>query len=378
MLVKSNAADYAVNPQILAQWFDRLRRQHGDAAVDQHSRWYMLPGAGHGGNGQRWGTQEAIPDRVDLVSMLVDWVEQGRTPPDAPVLRAMAAQPPFAVAATRPLCRYPLYPAWQGGDMAQAASYRCQRPQALQTSRAWVVQGDLRLDVRVDVRVAARADGRPGADSGRDNPPIVLLPSSRRDSLDFDDLAQQLAQHGFKVLRPQPRGMGDSSPPAKELTMTELAADVALVIDRLGGGQPAVVVGHAYGNWVARVTDLNHPAQVRGVVVLGAAARRFPPGLAEALAVAADPGKPEAARVAALQRSMFAPGNDPRSWLQGWYPQWAEAYCPCIDPPAARQLVRARALADAGSAGQPGRLAPTRHPQRTARTAGRARDRAQH
>jgi pimeloyl-ACP methyl ester carboxylesterase len=23
---------------------------------------------------------------------------------------------------------------------------------------------------------------------------------------------------------------------------------------------------------------------------------------------------------------MFAPGNDPRAWLSGWYPQWAEAY----------------------------------------------------
>jgi pimeloyl-ACP methyl ester carboxylesterase len=23
---------------------------------------------------------------------------------------------------------------------------------------------------------------------------------------------------------------------------------------------------------------------------------------------------------------MFAPGNDPRPWLHGWYPQWRDAY----------------------------------------------------
>lgn len=39
-------------------------------------------------------------------------------------------------------------------------------------------------------------------------PGVVLLPSSLRDSFDFDEVAERIAGQGFKVLRPQPRGMG--------------------------------------------------------------------------------------------------------------------------------------------------------------------------
>ena len=154
---------------------------------------------------------------------------------------------------------------------------------------------------------------------------VVLLPSSLRDSQDFDLLAELITQQGHAVLRPQPRGMGASSPPPPGMTLQTLAADVAGVIEHLADG-PAVVVGHAYGHWVARLTDLLHPRQVRAVVALGAAARDFPPGMAEALAIASDPARGEAERLAALRLCMFAPGNDPRPWLQGWHPQWRAAY----------------------------------------------------
>src|SRR5207247_434295 len=94
-------------------------------------------------------------------------------------------------------------------------------------------------------------------------PAIVLLPSSLRDSEDFDLLASLITAAGFRVLRPQPRGMGRSSPPPPGMTLATLAADVAGIIERKADG-PAVVVGHAYGHWVARLTDLLHPEQVRG------------------------------------------------------------------------------------------------------------------
>jgi pimeloyl-ACP methyl ester carboxylesterase len=175
--------------------------------------------------------------------------------------------------------------------------------------RELLARGDARIDVIVD-----------GA-----GPAIVLLPSSLRDSQDFDLLAQALAREGFQVLRPQPRGMGASSPPPTGMTLETLADDVAETIARLADG-PAVVVGHAYGHWVARVTDLRHPESVRGVVVLGAAAREFPPGMADALAIASDPERSDEERVAALRACMFAPASDPRPWLAGWYPQWRAAY----------------------------------------------------
>jgi len=39
-------------------------------------------------------------------------------------------------------------------------------------------------------------------------PLIILLPSRGRDSEDYDEVAQGIAEHGFRVLRPQPRGIG--------------------------------------------------------------------------------------------------------------------------------------------------------------------------
>lgn len=156
-------------------------------------------------------------------------------------------------------------------------------------------------------------------------PSLVLLPSSLRDSQDFDLLASLLAEAGFQVLRPQPRGMGRSSPPPEGMTLATLADDVASVIAHRASG-PAIVVGHAYGHWVARMTDLRHPERIRGVVALGAAARNFPAGMAESLALASDPTQDEKARLHALAHSMFAPGNDPRPWLAGWYPQWRRNY----------------------------------------------------
>jgi pimeloyl-ACP methyl ester carboxylesterase len=156
-------------------------------------------------------------------------------------------------------------------------------------------------------------------------PAIVLLPSSQRDSKDFDAFAQLLAEQGFRVLRPQPRGMGDSSAPPADMTMTTLAQDLAFCIQQLADG-PAVVVGHAFGHWVARVLDLQYPDCVRGIVVLAGAARVFPAGLINLLDTAANHELPDAVRIEALKSGLFAEGNDPRPWLQGWHPQLAAAY----------------------------------------------------
>jgi len=154
-------------------------------------------------------------------------------------------------------------------------------------------------------------------------PLILLLPSRGRDSEDYDEVAHGLAQSGFRVLRPQPRGIGKSTGPLQGLTLHDFARDIAAVISHYGG--PAVIVGHAYGNWVARMTAVDHPHLVRGVVIAAAAAKTYPPELSVAVTKSGDPSLPKEERLKYLRGTFFAPGNDPSIWLDGWHPQASEA-----------------------------------------------------
>lgn len=150
-------------------------------------------------------------------------------------------------------------------------------------------------------------------------PLVVMLPSRGRDSEDYDSVAAAIAAQGFQVLRPQPRGSDGSTGPLDGLTLHDYAADVAQVIEQAHAG-PAVIVGHAYGNWVARMTAIDHPALVRGVVLAASAAKAYPKGLSEIVTKSADPAIPEAERRAYLMQAFFAAGHDPSSWLTGWWP----------------------------------------------------------
>jgi pimeloyl-ACP methyl ester carboxylesterase len=167
------------------------------------------------------------------------------------------------------------------------------------------------------------ADGRIEVIAEGAGPLIVLLPSRGRDSEDYDAVAQGLAQAGFRVLRPQPRGIGQSAGPLEGLTLHDFARDVAAVISRYGG--PAVIVGHAYGNWVARMTAVDHPALVRGVVIAAAAAKTYPPELSVAVTRSGDASLPKVERLKYLRGTFFAPGSDPSIWLDGWHAQASES-----------------------------------------------------
>jgi pimeloyl-ACP methyl ester carboxylesterase len=153
---------------------------------------------------------------------------------------------------------------------------------------------------------------------------IVLLPSLARDSEDYGAVAEGLADAGFRVLRPQPRGIGASTGAMTGISLHDFANDIAEVIATLGGGR-AVIVGHAYGNWVARMTAVDHPGLVRGVVIAAAAAKQYPAELTAAINVAGDPSKPADDRLKALRFAFFASGNDPTGWLNGWHPEVRDA-----------------------------------------------------
>lgn len=193
-------------------------------------------------------------------------------------------------------------------------------------------QGEVSIDVRID--------------GARHAPQLVLLPSLGRDSDDFDVIAAALAGGGYRVLRPAPRGMAGSRGPLQDITLWDLADDVAAVIeaDRAlciseasasevstseasashANVIPAVVAGHAYGNWVARCLAVRHPRLLRGVALLAAGHRgATPAAIREAISHSFDTSLPQAQRLQALQFAFFAPGHDASVWLEGWYPALA-------------------------------------------------------
>jgi pimeloyl-ACP methyl ester carboxylesterase len=152
-------------------------------------------------------------------------------------------------------------------------------------------------------------------------PLIALLPSLGRGAEDFDAIAERVAAGGFRVLRPQPRGIGQSKGRMSGIDLHDYANDVAAAIEHAAGG-PAFVVGHAFGNRGARLLATVRPDLVSAVALVAANVGRdpSPPDVRAAIRTSADPSAPEDARLAALQFAFFAPGNDARSWLQGWHP----------------------------------------------------------
>jgi len=163
---------------------------------------------------------------------------------------------------------------------------------------------------RDNVTIEVIAEGR--------GPLIVMLPSLGRDSEEFDPAAARIASAGFRVLRPQPRGYGKSSGPMEKLTLHDLAQDVAAVIEHENAG-PAVIAGHAYGHFVAKMTAVDFPELARGVILIGAAQKNPDPEVQRSVAIATDPAQPEAERLKHLKIVFFAPGNDARLWLNGFH-----------------------------------------------------------
>jgi pimeloyl-ACP methyl ester carboxylesterase len=150
-----------------------------------------------------------------------------------------------------------------------------------------------------------------------EGPMVVLLPSLGRGPADFAVVAKALAVAGFRSVCPTPRA-------APGATLHDLAADVAAVIEALGG--PATVVGHAFGNRVARTVATDHPHVVRDVVLLACGGKVPPaPEHQAALLRCFDLALRPEDHLAAVASAFFAEGNDPAAWADGWDPELAKA-----------------------------------------------------
>jgi feruloyl esterase len=100
-----------------ADYYARASEANGADRWAASSRFYVMPGMGHCGGGAN------TFDTFDMLSAVVDWVEEGKAPAALPASRRLPT------AATRPLCPFPAYPHYKGaGDPAVAASFECRLP----------------------------------------------------------------------------------------------------------------------------------------------------------------------------------------------------------------------------------------------------------
>ena len=71
-------ADYAQSPYAGIRYFENVERTLGKDKTASFARLYTAPGVDHVGSG--------APANIDMLSVLVDWVENGKAPGDLEVL----------------------------------------------------------------------------------------------------------------------------------------------------------------------------------------------------------------------------------------------------------------------------------------------------
>lgn len=128
MIVYHGTSDPVFSSDDTAAWYERVQAANGGDA-SSFARYFPVPGMNHCAGGP-------ATDQFDMLSALVDWVEQGKAPASITAFARGAGtpQPNAEVPAnwspqrTRPLCPYPQVATYIGGDAERASSFACKRP----------------------------------------------------------------------------------------------------------------------------------------------------------------------------------------------------------------------------------------------------------
>jgi feruloyl esterase len=116
LIMLENMADYAQSPYAGIAYAESVKSYLGVQRTAEFLRLYTAPNVDHVGTGG--------PANVDMLAVLQTWVEQGRAPAELQLVE-QAAQPPFEVKRSRPLCEWPTWPRYQGGNPQAVSSFQC-------------------------------------------------------------------------------------------------------------------------------------------------------------------------------------------------------------------------------------------------------------
>lgn len=149
--------------------------------------------------------------------------------------------------------------------------------------------------------------------------PIVMIASLGRPGSDFDEVATALATGGYRVTLPDPRGIAGSAGPMIDLTLHDLAEDVAAVVESLGSA-PVTMLGHAFGNRLARTMAADFPSLVSRVILLACGGLIEMPHEARTALIKcfSDDLAPDE-HLKNVAYGFFAKGNDASVWRGGWH-----------------------------------------------------------
>jgi pimeloyl-ACP methyl ester carboxylesterase len=176
--------------------------------------------------------------------------------------------------------------------------------------------GASKLVSRADARIEYHDRGRGEA--------VVLLASWARPASDFNELVAVLNGAGFRTLAIEAGGIGWSTRPGLlgKRTLHDLAADVAAVVDHAGvaAAERVHVIGHAFGNRVARTFAMDYPRRIQTLTLAAAGGRTpIPFRIRGAVLVATAGFLPDGFRQREMRRAFFAEGSEiPDHWNAGW------------------------------------------------------------
>jgi len=219
-------------------------------------------------------------------------------------------------------------------------------------------------------KTVMNGDAQVGYSLRGEGPLVVMIASTGRGAAEFAPLADRLAERGYKVALPEPRGIGASTGPMEDVNFHDFGNDFAAVIEQEGGD--AIVAGHAYGQWIAKTIASDHPDMVRGLALIAGGAKSWPDELSEAITMINDPASTREQRMDGLMLAFFTDEENAEPWLEGWHQDvtqsqraarklterdsyWAGGVAPILDlqagsdpfrPPSSRDEVRDELGAD--------------------------------
>ena len=250
-----------LDPSVVAgqslDYYQKVRQTLGAGPTDEAVQLYMVPGMLHcrGGEGvdQFGGATDPLPvgdADHDLLTALTGWVERGTRPRQVVASRLESGH----VVRQRPLCPYPQVATFQGGDPAQASSFRCAAASPQHIDGRHAAGARWAIDMPGDWNGSLLLYGR-GYGAGPDNTAPETAPR---------DMRAWLLSQGYALAASAYTGAGWALEEAPRDQLEVLDAFVA----RYGKPKRTIAWGNSMGGLVSVVLAEQHAGRIDGALPL--------------------------------------------------------------------------------------------------------------